>query len=621
MSRTTWAGTCIAAALVVNAAFAPSTNAMVLGKPVHALSLLGEPKYGPDFQNFDYVNPNAPKGGTIVVSSGAASTFDTFNPFTLKGVSAVNVGLLHETLMAGGLDEPSTGYCQICETVEIAADNTWVEFKLRPQAKFSDGSSITADDVSFSFTTLQEKGAPVFKLYWPNVAKVEVRDPLTVRFVFKDGTNRELPNILGQLPVLSKAYWSNRDFTATTLDIPVGSGAYTIDTFEVGRYIVYKRVPNYWAADLPVNRGSNNFDNIRVEYFRDNTVMFEAFKTGTFDFFPENTARRWATGYDFPAVKDGRVTKLEVTDGSPMNHQSLMLNLRRPLFQDRRVREAIGLAFDFEGMNKTVFYNQYQRLRSFWQRSELEAKGLPSEAELALLTPLKDNIPPEVFTKEFAWPANNTPDDLRNNLLRARQLLTEAGWEIKDGTLQKDGKPFAFEILENSPTSETILNPWMQNLERLGIKATLRVIDITQFFNRMNEFDYDATTQPGGMSLSPGNEQSEYWGSESADRSGSQNYSGLKDPAVDTLIAKIIDAQDRPTLVAATRALDRVLTWNYTRVLTYSAPFDRFAYWDKLQKPEKIPLMGLGPTGLVIVGTWWINPARAELRYADRGSD
>jgi len=594
--------------LAISLALTVPAKAVTLGKPVHALALLGDPKYGPDFKQFDYVNPNAPKGGTIVVSNLAASTFDTFNPFTLKGVAAFSIGLMHEALMVGAMDEPSADYCQICQTVEVAPDNTWVEFKLRPAAKFSDGSPITAEDVAFSYTTLIEKGAPAYKLYWPNVDKVDVKDKATVRFVFKDGSNSELPMILGQLPVISKAYWSKRDFTATTLEVPVSSGAYTIESFEVGRRVIYKRVPNYWAADLPVNRGTNNFDRIRVEYFRDNTVQFEAFKSGAFDYWPENTARRWATSYDFPAVKEGRVKRLEVVDGSPMTHQSLIFNLRRPLFQDRRVREAIGLAFDFEGMNKTVFYNQYQRLRSYWQRSELEARGLPSAAELVLLNPLKDKIPPEVFTQEFQQPVNNTPADFRNHLLRARDLLKEAGWDVKDGNLQKDGKQFTFEVLDFSATAETVLGPWLKNLERLGIKATLRVIDTTQYSNRMTDYDFDATTIPGSNSLSPGNEQSYFWGSDAAARSGSPNYSGVKDPAVDSLIATIIDAKDRATLVAATHALDRVLTWNYYRALTYSAPFDRFAYWDRLQKPPKEPLMGLGPTGAMILTTWWMDP-------------
>ncbi len=609
MSKTAWVSICLAAMI---AACQPA-QAFVRGKPVHALALYGEPKFGPDFKNFDYANPNAPKGGTLVTTNGAAETFDTLNGFTLKGVAVAYSGLMYDTLMDESVDEPFTMYCLVCETVEVAPDNTWVEFKIRPIAKFQDGSSITAEDIAFSFTTLAEKGAPFYRMYYADVAKVEVKDKLTARFTFKTNTNRELPAIVGQMPVLPKSYWSKRDFTATTLDTPLASGPYTIESFEVGRYVLYKRVPKYWAADLPVMRGRYNFDKVRVEYFRDNTVQFEAFKNGTFDFFAENTARRWATGYDFPAVKDGHVKKLEIADGSPMSYQSITLNLRRPLFQDRRVREALALAFDFESLNKTVFYQQYARLRSYFQRSEMEAKGLPSPAELALLEPLRDKVPPEVFTQEYNPATDDDQAALRANLLKARDLLAAAGWAVKDGALMKGNTPFVFEVTEEQPNMETVLSPWIKNLERLGIKATLRVIDTTQYLNRMNEFDFDATTIPSGNSLSPGNEQSEFWGSESAGRSGSSNYSGVKDPAIDALVKKVIDAEDRPTLVAAARALDRVLTWNYYRLLTYSSPKDRLAYWDRLQHPEKIPLVGWGAAGTGVVSLWWMDPTKASI--------
>lgn len=610
MNKTVWASLCAAAFMAV----LQPAEAFVRGKPVHALALYGEPKFGPDFKNFDYANPSAPKGGTLVTTGGAAGTFDTLNAFTLKGMAVAYSGLMYDALMTESLDEPFTMYCLVCETVEVAPDNTWVEFKIRPIAKWQDGTPITAEDVAFTFATLTEKGAPQYRLYYADVAKVEVKDKLTARFVFKNGTNRELPGILGQLPVLPKAYWSRRDFAATTLDVPLASGPYTIESFEVGRYVLYKRAGKYWAADLPVNRGLYNFDKIRVEYFRDDTVQFEAFKSGTFDFFAESTARRWATGYDIPAVKDGRIKKMEIADGSPMSYQAVIFNLRRPLFQDRRVREAMGLAFDFESLNKTVFYNQYTRLRSYWQRSEMEAKGLPSPDELKVLEPLRDKVPPEVFTTEFQSPSDPDQAALRTNLLKARDLLTAAGWTLKDGTLMKGNTPFVFELLEFQPIMETVYGPWIKNLERLGIKATMRVIDTTQYTNRINDFDFDATSIPGGNSLSPGNEQAEFWSSDSAARKGSSNYSGVSDPAIDALIKKIIDAEDRPSLITTTHALDRVLTWNYYRMLTYSAPFDRLAYWDRMQKPAKIPLRGWGASGAGVVALWWMDPAKSAAK-------
>jgi microcin C transport system substrate-binding protein len=612
MKKTAWAATFAAATFLVAASPSPS-HAVVKGKPVHGLALHGEPKHGPDFTHFDFVNPDAPKGGTLVTTNANDATFDTFNGFTLKGAPVRLVAIMHDALMASGQDEPFSMYCLVCETVEVADDNTWVEFKIRAEAKFSDGSPITGEDVAFTFTTLVEKGAPIYRLYYADVAKVEAKDARTVRFLFKNAKNRELPAILGQLPVLSKAYWEKRDFTATTLDIPVGSGPYTIDTYEIGRHVEYKRVPNYWGANLPVTRGMNNFDRIRVEYFRDSTVRFESFKTGAFDFYQEATARQWATGYEFPAAKDGRVKKMEVTDGSPMTTQSITLNLRRPLFQDRRVREALGYAFDFESLNNTIFYKQYTRLRSYWQKSDLEAKGLPSAAEMALLEPLRDKIPPEVFTAEFTQPTTDGQGDVRANLEKARDLLTAAGWVIKDGQLvhEKTGQPFTFEITEVQQGLEAVLNPWIKNLERLGIKANIRVIDSTQFINRLNDFDFDVMTLPAANSLSPGNEQFEYWSSDSADRKGSQNYSGVKDPAVDALIQKVIDAEDRDALITATRALDRVLTWNHYRLLTYSTSADRYAVWDKIKGPEKTPLLGLS-NGAGIISWWWINPAAAQ---------
>ena len=518
-------------------------------------------------------------------------------------------------MMVDGRDETYSMYCLTCETVTVAPDNTWMEFKLRANAHFNDGSPITADDIVFSFNTLVEKGSPLYRIYWGDVAKVEAKDKSTVRFTFKNDSNRELPMILGQLPVLSKAYWSKRDFTATTLDKPVTSGPYLIESFEVGRNIQYKRDPNYWGKDLTVNRGFYNFERIRVEYFRDDTVRFEAFKTGGFDFTWEARASNWVNEYTFPAVKDGRVQKYLVTDGEPMTPQAYIFNLRKPMFQDRRVRQAMNYAFDFDSLNRAVFYQQYERLRSFWQKSDLEAKGLPGADELKLLEPLRDKLPPEVFTQEFTQPTTDGKGNTRENLLKARDLLAAAGWVVKDGQLVngKTGQPFVFEIIETQQGLDKVANPWLQNLQRLGIKGTLRFIDSTQFQNRANEFDYDVVSISYPLGLNPGNEQRDYWGSEAAEHKGSRNYSGIKDPAVDALVDRIVAAPDRATLAAATRALDRVLTWNFYRLLMYSAPADRFAYWSKLHHPEKVPLRGYGQWEGVL-SMWWADPSPTERR-------
>ncbi|MSO73221.1 MAG: ABC transporter substrate-binding protein [Rhodospirillaceae bacterium] len=583
--------------------------ALVRGKPVHGLALLGEPRHGADFKALDYVNPDAPKGGALVLANELDQTFDTFNGFTLKGAAARYVGLTFDTLMASSLDEPFSVYCLVCETVEIAPDGTWVQFTLRPEAKFRDGTSITADDVVFSFTTLMTKGAPVFRLSWSDVTGAEARDSRTVRFKFKNGDTQELPLVVGQLlRVFSKKYWEKRDFSATTLEPPLGGGPYAVENFEVGKYVLYRRDPNYWGRNLPINRGQYNFDHIRYEYFRDDTARFEAFKTGGFDVYREATARQWVNAYDFPAAKDGRVKKLQVTDGNPMLVQSLIPNLRRPLFQDRRVRQALNYAFDFESLNRTLFYGQYRRLRSYAQKSELEAKGLPSSGELALLEPLRGKIPPEVFSSEFTQPVTDGQGAPRENLLKARALLTAAGWTLKDGRLQKDGRALEFEILEAQAGLGAMLTPWFKNLERLGIKATFRVVDSTQYLNRLNAFDFDMVGVLFANSLSPGSEQREFWGSGAANQPGGQNYGSVSDPAVDALVEKVVAAPDRTSLITATRALDRVLTWNFFRVLTYSSLTDNFAHWSKLLHPERFPLQGM-VLGETIVSTWWMDPA------------
>jgi microcin C transport system substrate-binding protein len=586
-------------------------QAIERGKPVHGLAMYGQPKHGPDFKHFDFVNPDAPKGGTLTRTTENDRTFDTFNVFAVKGSPARAATLMHDALMTDNPDEVNSMYGLVAESVEVAADNTWMQFKLRPEARFSDGSPITAADIVFSFETLVAKGRPTFRLYWADVLKAEAVDARTVKFLFKNGMNKELPLILGQVPVLSKKYWEKRDFTATTLEIPVVSGPYTIESFEPGRFVVAKRRADYWGRNLAVTRGFNNFERIRYEYFRDEDVQFEAFKKGVYDVHRGTTARQWATAYDFPAFKDGRVKKYEFTDGQPMSTQTFTFNLRNPLFEDTRVREAMNLAFDFESLNRTVFYNAYTRLRSYWQKSELEAVGLPGPAELKYLEPLRGKIPERVFTTPFTQPVTDGQGNVRDNLRKAASLLREAGWVVENGMLVNAAtkKPFEFEFLLVQAGLDSVLLPTIQNWQRLGIKATLRTIDPTQFYNRLEDRQFDMTSLIAPNALTPGNEQTDYWGTEAADNAASSNYGGVKDPAVDALAQAVIRAQTREEVIAATRALDRVLTWNFYRILTYSSQSERFAIWSKIQGPARTPLNGWGSAGVLIETTWWMDPA------------
>lgn len=594
------------AAAALSAAALPA-DALTRGTPVAGIALYGEPKYGPDFAHFDYVNPNPPKIGELVRSNEAFLTFDTFNAFTLKGAQAYGSDtLLHDTLMIGSLDEPMSRYGLIAETIEIAADSKTVQFVLRENARFSDGSAITAGDVVFSFNTLITKARPVYRFVYADVEKAEAVDARTVRFTLKNTQNIKVPLLLSELPVLAEAYWSKRDFEATTLDVPVVSGPYNVDTFEAGRFVRYKRLANYWGKDLPAVRGMYNFDTIRFEYFRDDTVQFEAFKTGGYDMTRETSARRWVQDYNFPAFNEGRVQKLTVPSIQPQDVQTLSLNLRRPLFQDRRVREAINLGFDFESINKNLMFNEYVRLRSYWQGSALEAKGTPSAAELALLEPFRDKLPPELFTSEFKQPLTQGNGASRDNLALAAKLLDEAGWKVSDGRrVNAQGQPFTFEVTIVQPSLERLLGPWIQDLKRLGIEATLRVVDTAQYANRVTDFDYDAILIGMYTSLTPGSELVDQLSSDSAERPGSSNYSGIKDPVVDALLQRIVAAEDLETVTIASRALDRVLTFNHYRILTYTLAAERFAVWTKLKRPDVLPAMGFGPTGDAVMALWW----------------
>jgi microcin C transport system substrate-binding protein len=589
-------------ALIVTAAATPAwPRSAPTSHPAHGLSIHGDLKYGPGFARFDYVNPRAPKGGSVTLR--AIGTFDNLNPFILKGVPAAGIGNTFDTLTVASSDEPSSEYGLVAETIETPDDRSWVAFTLRPQARFHDGSPMTVEDVIWTFDTLRTRGHPMYRAYYAQVARVEKLGPRTVKFTFKAGENRELPVILGQLPVLSKAYWTQHDFAKTTLDAPLGSGPYRVESLEQGRSITYRRVKDYWAAALPVNVGRFNFDTIRYDYYRDDTVALEAFKAGAYDFRSEASSKNWATAYDVPAVREGRIRKEQIPNEVPTGMQGWVYNTRRAIFADPRVREALAAAFDFEWSNAHLFYGAYTRTRSYFSNSELASRGLPSAAELQVLVPFRGRVPDDVFTREYR-PPSTEPGGLRPNLVRAFELLKQAGWVVRDMRLvnAETGRPMAFEILIDDPNFERIALPFVKNLERLGVAARVRTVDAAQYEYRLKHFDFDMTVAVFAQSLSPGNEQNDYWASASADIPGSRNLAGVRDPVVDRLVELVISAPDRPALVARTRALDRVLLWGHYVIPQFHVSAFRVAYWNRFGRPSVSPKYDLG------FDTWWIEP-------------
>lgn len=584
------------------------------GRTSHGIAMHGDLRYGPDFQHFDYVNPEAPKGGTVRLD--AIGTFDSFHPFIVKGNPAAGIGRIYETLMTGSADEPFSEYGLLAESVTVPGDRSWVAFTLRPEARWHDGRPVTADDVIWTFETLITRAVPFYRGYYGDVKKVEKLDHRTVRFTFGSGTNRELPLILGQLVVLPKHYWAGRDFTRTTLEPPLGSGPYKVGAFEPGRHVEYQRVEDYWGRDLPVNVGRDNFDRIRHDYYRDGTVSVEAFKAGEYDFRFENSSKNWATAYDFPALRQGLVKKEEIPHDRSTGMQAFAFNTRRPRFQDRKVREALAYAFDFEWSNRTLFYGQYKRTRSFFDNSELAATGLPSQAELAVLDPHRDRLPEEVFTKVYEPPATDGSGRIRANLRQGSKLLREAGWSIDKATRklthEATGRTMEFEILLVSPLFERIVLPFRKNLARLGITVSVRTVDSAQYRRRLDDFDFDVVIGTWGQSLSPGNEQRDFWGSAFADRPGSRNLMGIEDPVVDALIEGVIHAPDRKSLVHHVRALDRVLQWGHWVIPQWHIPYDRLVYWDRFGRPEATPTQG------VQFDAWWIDAGKEAALEAGR---
>jgi microcin C transport system substrate-binding protein len=586
----------------------------------HGLSLFGEVKYPADFKRFDYVNPDAPKGGAArQISLG---TFDNFN-LTVAGVKgniAPAVGYLYETLMTQSQDEVGTEYGLLAESAAHPDDFSWVVYRLRADARWHDGKPVTADDVVYSFETLK-KFSPRYASYYRHVVKAEKTGERDIRFTFDGPGNRELPTIVGELMVLPKHWWEGtdaqgrkRDVSATTLEPPLGSAPYRIKEFVAGRSIVLERVKDYWGEKLPVRIGQYNFDELRFEFFRDNTVALEAFKADQADWIAENSAKQWATAYDFPAVTDKRVVKEEFPINDSGRMQGFVLNLRRDMFKDARIRRAFNYAFDFEEMNKQLFYGQYKRIASYFEGTELASSGLPQGAELAILETVRDKVPAELFTQAYTNPVGGNPEAVRGNLREAMKLVKEAGFDIKDRKLvDQAGKPVTVEMLVQDPSSERITLFYKPSLERLGVTVSIRVVDDAQYQNRIRAFDFDIITDLWGQSLSPGNEQRDYWGSQAADQPGSRNTIGIKNPAVDALIDKVIFAKDRATLVAATRALDRVLLWNFYVVPQFTYGFMRYARWDRFSRAE---LPKYARSGLPML--WWYDAEKAANAPAPR---
>ena len=573
-------------------------------EPVHGLAMHGEVKYPASFPHFDYVNPQAPKNGTLqlaVVSNG----FDSFNPFVIRGVAAAGISTyLYDTLMEASADEPFSEYGLIAESLEVPEDRSYVIFNLREEARFQDGEPITAEDVAFSYRVLTTEGHPFYRNYYADVSEVTVEGPRRVRFDFGDTKNRELPLILGQMPILPAHYWQDRDFSGNGLNIPVGSGPYRIADYEAGRSVTYQRVKDYWAKDLGVRKGRFNFDEIRYEYFTDDTVALEAFKAGSFDFRQETSAKNWATAYTGQAFEEGKITKEAIEHHRPVGMQGFVYNTRRPVFADPKVREALAYAFDFEWANRNLFFNQYTRTDSYFENSELASSGLPEGRELEILEPFRDQLSPDVFTEDYAPPSTEGETTLRDNLRTALTLLREAGYHIQDRKMvhQETGKPLAFEILLFQKSFERVVLPFKKNLERLGIDVTVRLVDSNQYIQRVRNFDYDMITQVIPQSDSPGNEQREYWHSSTADVTGSRNYMGIEDPVVDELVNQVIQAPTREELVYRVRALDRVLLNGHYVIPHWHLTKDWVAYWNKLERPEVTPKNG------VDINNWWITP-------------
>ncbi len=567
---------------------------------IHGDNLYSQPEK--PFQHFAYVNPEAPKGGRLRMA--ASGTFDSLNPYTNKGTPAAGISLIYDTLMTKSHDEPFSLYPLIAESAERAPDNTSITFNLNPRGRFHDGQPITAEDVKYTFDLLTQQGHPFYRSYYSDVANVTVLDDHRVRFTFKHGDNLELPYILAELPVLPKHHWERQehDFAAASQKIPLGSGPYKVKQVDGGRGISFERVPGYWGKDLPVNVGRYNFDQVSYDYYRDEHVALQALKAGEYDLRFENVAKNWATAYDVPSVQNGELILDTVLTRNPAPIQGFAFNLRRKIFQDPQVRKALGYAMDFQWLNRNLFHDSYIRSESYFSNSGMEATGIPAGEELKLLESWRDQLPKALFTDAFALPETDGSGNIRPQLHKALRLLQDAGWTLHDNKLVNDrGEPFRIELLLNQASMERVALPFKKNLEQMGIELNIRTVDISQYIQRIRNFDYDMIVVGYGQSASPGNEQAGFWGSEAANIKGSRNYMGINDPVVDAMIGHVINAGSREELTTAVKALDRVLLWGNYLIPQWYYPYDRIAHSSKLVRPESKPLYNTD------IFTWWID--------------
>ena len=577
---------------------------------LHAFSVLGTPVLPDDFPYFPYVNPQAPKGGEIVLS--AVGTFDSFNPFIIRGTAA-DITRVYDTLLRASADENSAAYGHLASVIELPADRKWVAFELRPEARFHDGTPVTAEDVAWTFNTLREKGRPFYRQYYADVADVAVEGPLRVVFHFKTDRNRELPLILGEMAVLPRHWWASRDFAKPLTEPPLGSGPYRLGKFDFGRSVAYERVPDWWARDRPTGKGLSNFDSMRTEYFRDATVALEAFKAGQIDFRQENIAKQWATAYDFPAVQKGLVKQDEIRHHLPTGMQGFAFNIRRPVFKDIRVRQALAWVYDFEWANKNLFYGAYTRTKSYYSNSDLASSGLPEGAELALLESFRDKLPPAVFTEPFKLPVTDGSGNNREELRLALGLLKEAGYEVKDRKMiGPDGKQLSFELLLNQPAFERVALPYSETLKKLGIETRVRTVDGAQYQRLTDSFDFDMSVTVFGQSTNPGNEQLGYWGCASGRQEGGDNIIGICDSVVDALVAKLIAVDSQEAQLAAAHALDRVLLHGWYMVPHWHTQTARLVFWDRFARPQVEVRTGF------VLDDWWVDKARSAVVEAAR---